>query len=251
MPTIGQINLTFELIWAFWKNKQPGENSARKAFQVAVHQFEDRVTLAQMKKAAELYSLKTANDELTMQLNNFFLKESFLDVLEEDRDSDEKLKELKENTEIARHIIETWNKIRRPWWCEISDPETRIPMVAKALQNPTFKSSWKEALDKLILIFKHKPREKEKYSNLIVSITWFCDTHKLTVVKIKDGEYGQPIPDPKPRYLEPETELTEEKKEKINQLMNEVFGSNYDPRYAGQSPEKPSMEFPDIEGFGS
>lgn len=253
--SVGEIYAAFDEIWEFWKNKEPGERSARQAFLVAARKYEKDYSLEVLKKAARLYYLKNQRQEFTQQLNNFFMKEEFVDALDADPDSDKRLKELEDRQKEAKLIATRWNLRRRLWWAEITEIDSKLPMISKALEDPFFRDNWKKALDKVVGIFKHKPREREKHAQLVISISWFCDLHKQTVVKILDGEYGQPQKDYRPQYSRSENLSEDELKkrqETSTALLNEVFGKDWHPgRSQSDGPpasaDSSASEFPDLE----
>jgi hypothetical protein len=183
-----KIDLLFANVWDLWPNKEK-EHAARKAFGVLIKSGE---SYEDFLKACRAYVLSSSNEEYKYQLNNFILQDHWRDIL----DSVD-LKKLEREHADALMLCKAWNKACRPHWCKILDIDSKIPLAKRALTNKFFKENWKNALDLAARIFKHKLREADWRTKLILSFRWFTDVSldRHVVSKIIEGEYGLPIKD--------------------------------------------------------
>lgn len=233
------VDSAFSDIWEVWLNKD-GEKASEKALHVAVKQGAD---LQLITAACKIYALENVGQEFTHKLSNFILNDVWRDVVEGHEDIASYQRHLESRRKEAIEVIETWNTKRKDHWCPALDIEARIPVSTKALKDKFFKNNWKKALDKAVEIFKYKPRENDRFKNLILSLTWFCDTspNKHAVLKILEGQYGFPQRDIAKRYPK-RIEISDEEAKRIaeenKKLFQDVFGSKTPPTQSSPDEEE-------------
>lgn len=190
------VDLVFDKIWECWNNKTK-ENAARKALEVTINSGENHEDII---RACKIYSLEVEGDELTYQLNNFLLQDHWKDYLEVGD-----LAKLEKRRQEAIEVIEEWNKVCRSHWCKVEDVETRVPLATKALANESFRKNWKKSLDKASKIFQYRFREGDVREKIILSFRWFCNVSpdRHTVLRILEGEYGNPPQEPSEKTVKP------------------------------------------------
>lgn len=214
-------DVVFERIWERWPNKE-NPIASEKIFNVCIDQGAD---IKLVEKSCAIYSIENEGQEYTYTLRNYLGQDLWKDYVEGCKDLDSYRKNLEERRNEAIKIIKYWNRIRRPFWCECLDIDSRVPVVTKALKDEFFKNNWKKALDNLRELFRIKPRENDKFRNLTFSLTWFCDTHKHTVLGIMEGQYGFPRKEHKPvKKIIINSEDSKKIAEENKILFKEVFG---------------------------
>lgn len=215
-------DVVFERIWDRWPNKD-NPIASEKIFNVCIDQGAD---IKLVEKSCIIYSIENEGQEFTYSLRNYLGQDLWKDYVEGCKDLDSYRKHLEERRNKAIEVIDYWNKIRRPFWCECLDIDSRIPIATKAIKDEFFEKNWKKALDILRELFRIKPRDNDKFRNLTFSLTWFCDTHKHTVLSIMEGQYGRPFKESKKRVTKINVNSEESKKiaEENKILFKEIFG---------------------------
>ncbi len=232
-----EIDQKWPEIWNNWPNKE-NENASRKAFSFLLKSGD--VVYETFELACNIYIEETRCDTYHKKLTTFIHEDVWKDVIDGAEEPEKYYERKRADVDEARLLIKTWNETARSHWAQVYDTEARIPIALKALQNEVFKTSWKLALDKAAKIFQYKPREGDTYSKLRLTLKWFCDTDpiKFTVLRLLEGEYGEPPPDITKKYP-PRIEHTEEELKLIQEenakLFKEVFGHAEKPK--GDDPE--------------
>jgi hypothetical protein len=62
-----------------------------------------------------------------------------------------------------------------------------------ALEDDFFRERWKDGLNDLRQLFKHRRKESDYLEKLTPSIQWFCNREHNVLAKILEGEYGKPV----------------------------------------------------------
>lgn len=220
-----EIEDCFNRIWQNWSNKTM-KSAGLKALSVTLRSGAD---MDLIELACQIYATEHAGSEYHHQLNNFLMNDVWKDVV----DGVKNVRQYKEKLELERReayqLVELWNEKCYSHWCKNLDIDSKVPMARKALRDEFFKNNWKKALDKAHKLFQYKAREGTKHSKLILTFRWFCDTtlYKHTVMRLIEGEYGEPETDLAKRYPSKEPELTEEEliliREENKRLLREVF----------------------------
>ena len=220
-----EIEACFERIWQRWGNKAM-RNSGLKALTVTLRSGAD---MELIELACQIYSVGHEGSEYHHQLNNFLMNDVWKDIVEGVKN----VRQYKEKLEIERReaidLIYLWNEKCYPHWCKALDVDAKIPIARKALKDDFFKNNYKKALDKAHKIFQYKAREGTKHFKLILTLRWFCDISifKHTVMRLMEGEYGEPEADLVKKYARKEPELSEQEliliREENKRLLREVF----------------------------
>ncbi len=212
--TIAQV---FEEIWENWPNKE-GEGSAQKAVTIFLKSDNNKDDLL---KACEIYRLENLNTDpqFTYKLANFVNMDHWRDSLE-----GSSLDKLQKQRLDALELITEWNKACKPHWIQVSDIEIPVGMVQKSLAQKYFRDNWRVALDKASKIFQYKPREGDPREKLNLTLRWFTTTKndRHTVLRIMDGEYGQPIKEVIHKEI-PSQPIDYEARQQLAKEMIEMF----------------------------
>ena len=232
-----EISAIFEKLWEIYPCKERPAAS-KKALFVALKSGLDHKLI---ENAVRIYALENEGAEFHFHFVNFINDDHWKDILSYHKEAERRIRILEKRREMASDLINEWNKECRSHWCECLDVELRIPIVVSALENKPFRDNWKKALDIARKIFYTTQNEKSKFSNLTLSLRWFCTVSppdKHTVVKLIEGEYGKPIEIKykKIKHLKP---LTKEEHEEVMKDFEDVFKDSFWKKRKKKEPDEP------------
>lgn len=228
--TAKEIEEIFERIWQCWGNKAM-RNSGLKALTVTLRSGENAELI---ELACQIYARDHEGSDYQHQLNNFLLNDVWKDMVDGVKNIQQYKHQLETERREALDLIDEWNQTCYAHWCPILERDAKIPMARKALKDEFFKKNYKKGLDKAKKIFQYRAREGHKNFKLILSFRWFCDTsiYKHTVMRLLEGEYGEPESDLVKKYVKHES-FTEEEliliKEENKKLLREIFHDERPP----------------------
>lgn len=232
-PSKFYVETTYDDLFEGWP-KQEAEESGRKAFRVAINAGED---IEQIKKACEIYLLDNIGTDPTYihRLGNFIREDHWKDYLHNDK--------LLKRKEEALVVIRTWNETCKRHWVKLSQEEYALVFAIKALADKAFRDNWSKALIKAEAIFRYPLREGDLKRNIILSFRWFCNIspEKHTVLKIIDGEYGQPIKEGSTK-VKPSQQIDYEARNQLAEEMKEMFPAVEFKKPVVEPEEKQSIE---------